>query len=156
MAKPLNDENNLTAEDTFREYLRERGLKYTPARRAVLREALLSAEHFETEQLVISLRSAGHRVAKATVYRTLPLLVSCGLLKQIQFGDKLARYEPTFGQQAHDHMVCQKCNRVIEFDSSDVERLRTVVASQHRFQATAHRFQILGICWECSQQSAGQ
>jgi Fur family ferric uptake transcriptional regulator len=151
MAKPLNDDSIQTAENIFREYLRDRGLKYTPERRAVLREVLRNDDHFEAEQLLIALRQSGERVAKATVYRTLPLLVNCGIIKQIQFGDKLARYEHTFGQDAHDHMVCQRCRRIIEFDSSDVDRLRTVVASQHRFYATAHRFQITGLCWECIQ-----
>ncbi len=151
MAKPLSDDSIQTAENIFREYLRDRGLKYTPERRAVLREVLRNDEHFEAEQLLIALRQGGARVAKATVYRTLPLLVNCGIIKQILFGDKLARYEHTFGQDAHDHMVCQHCRRIIEFDSADVERLRTVVASQHRFYATSHRFQIAGLCWECIQ-----
>lgn len=149
MAKPLNDDGIQTAENIFREYLRDRGLKYTPERRAVLREVLRNDEHFEAEQLLIALRQAGHRVAKATVYRTLPLLVNCGIIKQILFGDKLARYEHTYGQDDHDHMVCQRCRRIIEFDSSDVERLRTILANEHKFYATAHRFQITGLCAEC-------
>ncbi len=151
MAKPLTDEGIQTAENIFREYLRDRGLKYTPERQHLLREVLSNDEHFEAEQLLIALRQAGKRVAKATVYRTLPLLVNCGIVRQIQFGDKLTRYEHTFGQDPHDHMVCRRCRRIIEFDSADVLRLRTVLAAQHKFHAIAHRFQITGLCWECVQ-----
>lgn len=151
MAKPVTDEVVQTAESIFQAYLRDRGLKYTPERQILLREVLSNDEHFEAEQLVIALRQGGKRVAKATVYRTLPLLVNCGIIKQIQFGDKLARYEHTFGQAPHDHMVCERCRRIIEFDSADVLRLRTILAAQHRFHATSHRLQISGLCWECVQ-----
>src|SRR5262245_34774563 len=98
MAKPLSPDDIRSAENIFREYLRGRGQKFTPERRALIQEVLSNDSHFEAEQLLIALRQAGHRVAKATVYRTLPLLVSCGIVKQIQFGDKLTRYEHTFGQ----------------------------------------------------------
>ncbi len=151
MAKPLSDEEIQTAENIFREYLRDRGLKYTPERQTLLREVLGTDEHFEAEQLLIALRQTGRRVAKATIYRTLPLLVQCGIIKQVQFGDKMTHYEHTFGQDPHDHMVCRRCRRIIEFDSADVERLRTILATRNRFHAIAHRFQITGLCWECVQ-----
>lgn len=151
MANQLNDETIATAENLFCEYLRDRGLKYTHERKTVLREVLGNPDHFEAEQLLVDLRQAGRRVAKATIYRTLPLLVNCGILKQVQFGDKLTRYEHTFGQNAHDHMVCGQCHKIIEFSSEDVVRLRTVLASRFRFHALSHRFQISGLCWECVQ-----
>ncbi len=151
MAKPLNEDDIQTAENIFREFLRDRGLKYTPERKKLLRAVLSTEEHFEAEQLLISIRQQGTRVAKATIYRTLPLLVQCGIIKQVQFGDNLARYEHTFGEDPHDHMVCQRCRRIIEFDSGDVVRLRTVLAARHKFHSTGHRFQITGLCWDCVQ-----
>jgi Fur family ferric uptake transcriptional regulator len=151
MAKSLSDHEIGTAEGIFRAYLRDRGLKYTPERRTVLLEVLSNDEHFEAEQLLFTLRQSGKRVAKATIYRTLPLLVGCGIIKQVQFGDKLTRYEHSFGQNPHDHMVCRRCRRIIEFDSEDVARLRTVLAARFRFHALAHRFQITGLCHECVQ-----
>ena len=152
MPEPLSDQEIQMAENIFLEYLRDRGMKYTPERRMVLREALNNVEHFEAEQLLLTLRQAGRRVAKATIYRTLPLLVNCGIIKQIQFGDKLTRYESMFGREAHDHMICRRCRRIIEFDSADVTRLRTVLATRQRFHALSHRFQITGLCWECLQE----
>lgn len=151
MAKPLNEDDIQTAENIFREFLRDRGLKYTPERQKLLRAVLSTEEHFEAEQLLFTIRQEGVRVAKATIYRTLPLLVQCGIIKQVQFGDNLARYEHTFGEDPHDHMVCQRCRRIIEFDSSDVVRLRTVLSAKYKFHSTGHRFQITGLCWECVQ-----
>jgi Fur family ferric uptake transcriptional regulator len=151
MAPTIPEEEIRSAEHVFREYLRDRGLKYTRERKTVLREVLANEQHFEAEQLLISLRQAGERVAKATIYRTLPLLVNCGIIRRVQFGDNLSRYEHALGHDPHDHMVCRQCGRVIEFECSDVLRLRAVLAARHRFHAITHRFQITGLCWECVQ-----
>ena len=149
MSRPLRDDEIRSAENIFREYLRHRGLKYTPERHTLLQEVLSNPEHFEAEQLLISLRQAGKRVAKATIYRTLPLLVECGIINQVQFGDSMARYEHTFGQDPHDHMVCRRCRRIIEFDSSEVLRLREELSRRFKFEPISHRFQIAGICAQC-------
>ena len=151
MSRTLTDDEIATAETIFREYLRERGLKYTRERQLMLREVLHNPDHFEAEQLLINLRQAGRRVAKATIYRTLPLLVGCGIIRQVRFGDNLARYEHTFGQSPHDHMICRRCHRIIEFASDDLIRLRTVLAARHRFHALSHRFEISGLCEACVQ-----
>lgn len=149
MSKSLDNSDFVTAESIFREYLKDRGLRYTPERRMLLREVLGNDEHFEAEQLLLNLRQQGKRVAKATVYRTLPLLINCGIIKKVQFGDNLARYEHAFGQGPHDHMVCQRCHRIIEFDSADVLRLRRILSAKHGFHPLMHRFQITGLCAEC-------
>jgi Fur family ferric uptake transcriptional regulator len=149
VAKPLSEEEIRTAESIFRAYLHGHQLKFTPERQTLLEEVLSNPEHFEAEQLLISLRQSGKRVAKATIYRTLPLLVDCGIIKQVQFGETLTRYEHTFGQSPHDHMVCLRCRRIIEFDSSEVLRLRDDLARQFGFEALSHRLQISGVCAQC-------
>lgn len=155
MAQPIPSDVVETAERIFRTYLRERGLKYTPERKAVLHGVLTNDEHFEAEQLLIALLQSGERIAKATIYRTLPLLVDCGIVQQVQFGDNVARYEHTFGQAPHDHMVCRSCRRIIEFDSSEVMQLREQIAARQGFHAQSHRFQISGLCADCVEQGAG-
>jgi Fur family transcriptional regulator, ferric uptake regulator len=154
MPKEVNPQDVQAAEAIFRAYLRDRGLKYTPERQMLLLEVLGTPQHFEAEQLLISMRQSGKRVAKATIYRTLPLLADCGIIKQVQFGDNLARYEPILGQAPHDHMVCGNCRRIIEFDSTQVESLRNVIAARHEFQPSGHRFQITGLCKECAPSQA--
>lgn len=154
MARPLREEEIRTAESIFKEYLRDHQLKYTPERQMLLQEVLNNPEHFEAEQLLISLRQSGKRVAKATIYRTLPLLVDCGIIKQVQFGDSMAHYEHTFGQEPHDHMVCHQCRRIIEFDSSEVLRLREELAARFNFEPVSHRFQISGLCAQCRAAAA--
>lgn len=137
------------AREAFHRFLRDRSIKFTVPRRQVLDAVLQISEHFEAEQLLFALRQQGHRVAKATIYRTLPLLVDCGILKQVRFDVKPAHYECCFGETAHDHMVCRRCGRIIETSSDDVVELRQRLAARHGFHAVSHRFQISGLCSEC-------
>lgn len=149
MARPVSQKVLETVETVFREYLRGRGLKYTAERRLLLEAVMRNDEHFEAEQLLLGMRQATRRVGKATVYRTLKLLVDCGIVREVHFSNKQVHYEHAYGQDPHDHMVCTRCGRIIEFDASEVLRLRTALASRHAFLALSHRFQIRGLCETC-------
>ncbi len=134
----------------FQEYLRGRNVKCTDARRKVLEAVLDLREHFEAEQVLYFLRERSERVGKATVYRTLPLLVEAGILREVRFDVKHTHYELAFGEAPHDHMVCGRCGRIIEFGSNEVTKLRSKIARQHGFRVTGHRFQITGVCKDCA------
>lgn len=149
MARPVAEDIVQTAEHVFREYLRDRGLKYTGERRALLLAVMRNDEHFEAERLLLGLRQQGARVGKATIYRTLKLLVDCGIVKEVHFSNKQVHYEHTYGQDPHDHMVCRRCGRIIEFDAAEVVKLRTLLAAGQGFHALSHRFQIMGLCQAC-------
>jgi Fur family ferric uptake transcriptional regulator len=138
------------AQELFARYLKDRRIKSTDARRRILDAVLQLKEHFETEQLAEHLKVQGYNVGKATVYRSLPLLVDCGILKQVRFDSKQAFYELAMGEDPHDHMVCRRCGCIVEFGAGDVVELRTRLARQHHFHAISHRFQISGLCWDCS------
>jgi Fur family ferric uptake transcriptional regulator len=134
----------------FQKYLKDQRIKNTSARRKILEAVLDLHDHFEVDQVLYLLRERGERVGKATVYRTLPLLVSCGILKQVRFDVKQAHYEHAFGEGPHDHMVCRRCGRIVEFAADDVVELRNRIARRHHFHAISHRFELSGLCWECS------
>ncbi len=136
--------------DAFRKFLKSRSVKWTSARERILEAVLDLHDHFEAEQVLYLLHDRGSRVSKATVYRTLPLLVECGILKQVRFDVKQAHYEHAFGEDPHDHMVCRRCGRIVEFASEEVTELCTRIGRRHHFHVTSHRFQLTGLCWECS------
>lgn len=139
-------------ETLFRRYLEERGLKVTPQRLAVLREALATEGHFEADQLHHRLRLAGHRVSKATVYRTLELLVSSGVLRQVSLGERHAHYEHALGHRHHDHLICIDCGRIIEFTSPELERMQEEICRQHHFRPLGHWMRIVGRCRRCARK----
>src|SRR5947209_18475355 len=113
-------------EDKFREFLEIRGEKLTEQRRTLVRHIFNSHKHFDADELVRDLHGAGHDISRATVYRTLRLLVEAGLLRELRLTNRTA-YEHDYGYPAHDHLHCSPCNAVVEFTNDEVRRIREAV-----------------------------
>jgi Fur family transcriptional regulator, ferric uptake regulator len=135
--------------EKFREFLEIRAEKLTERRRLLVEHIFNSHKHFDADELVRDLHDAGHRVSRATVYRTLRLLVEAGLLRELRLTNRSA-FEHDYGYPAHDHLHCTSCNRVVEFRNDEILRLRDAVSMAHGFRPSGHRFVITGICAACS------
>lgn len=138
----------------FRRYLHEQALKFTPERAMILDAALRKEGLFEPEQLVADLKSLGHRVSRATVYRTLNHLQDAGILKQVFFDNKQSYYEVIAGRQVHDYLICVATGKVIEFNSEKLRHLVEEICQQHGFDPLSHRFQIFGLSPEGKKMAA--
>jgi Fur family transcriptional regulator, ferric uptake regulator len=137
----------------FRRYLREQGLPVTAQREAVADVIFNSAEHLSVEEIEDALRGRGERIGKATIYRTVEILVRSGLVEEHDFGEGFKRYEHLFGHQPiHEHLICTNCSRVVEFQSPEVLQIRDEAAAVHGFQPIRHRLEVYGICAECRAQ----
>ena len=133
-----------TPEQLFRDFLRQRRLKFTVERSALLQAVQKFGRPFEAEELLLELREGPYRISKATVYRTLKHLVSAGLLKQVHFeGGKQAHYDYIDPADAHDHLVDLETGKIIPFSSEQVVKLREEIARKMGFVAVGHRFQII-------------
>jgi len=143
-------------ERTFEKYLHAQGLKFTPQRRRVLNTIFSTRDHFEADDLVSASRQGGNTLSRATVYRTLPLLVRCGLIREVQFGENPAHYEHTFGREHHDHMICIRCGEVVEFYDESIEQLQDTVCAAHDFQVQTHNLEIKGYCGRCRKSFSGE
>ena len=129
----------------FRRYLHEQKLKFTPERAMILDAALRKSGLFAPEGLVDDLKALGHRVSRATVYRTLNHLQDAGSLKQVFFDNKQSYYEVIAGRQTHDYLICVATGKVIEFSSEKLRQLRDEICREHGFDPLSHRFQIFGV-----------
>lgn len=138
---------------TFREFLKERGLRLTPEREGILAEVLRSKGHFDPEELHIDLRRKGASVSRASIYRTIPLLVEAGIIEEVERVDKHAHYELTYGREHHDHMLCMGCGRVIEFLSQSMEKLQDRICKEHNFTGETHTLEIKGYCRKCAKKN---
>jgi Fur family ferric uptake transcriptional regulator len=140
-----------TPESKFREYLasRPRPQRFTAAQQQLVRFIFASHQHFDAEQLCADITKAGLKVSRATVYRTLTKLVDAGLLRRVQLSDRVA-YEHDYGYPHHDHLHCQSCGKIIEFQNPALEGLCQEVAREHGFQAVGYSFVIRGSCAECN------
>jgi Fur family transcriptional regulator, ferric uptake regulator len=133
-----------TPVQVFRTFLRQRKLKYTRERLAILEAVQKFGRPFEAEELLLELRESDNRISKATIYRTLKHLLDAGLLKQVHFGAaKLAHYDFVNSEAAHDHLIDLETGRIIPFSSDLVVKLREEIARKMGFEAMGHRFQIM-------------
>lgn len=141
----------LSPPQRFEEFLRSRGRRNTAPRRRILDQVFARHEHFDADWLIAELARAdgGRHPGRATVYRTLRELVEAGLLREMQLGGRTV-YEHDYGYPQHDHLYCQKCHQLIEFNSDEVRRIRDEVAREHRFRAQSHRLIVTGVCAACS------
>jgi Fur family transcriptional regulator, ferric uptake regulator len=140
----------MTPRERFAEFLQTRGKRVTRQRQMIVEHVLSHHEHFDAEQLLEGLRKTpeGARASRPTVYRTLTEMVDAGLLKKMVLGGR-AVYEHDYGYPQHDHLYCTSCQRLIEFSSDELLRIRNAVAGQHQFRAQGHRLIISGICADC-------
>ena len=137
------------AETQFGKYLRSRGLKFTPQRKLILKKVFTTHDHFEADDLIMAFKKEGRGLSRATVYRTLPLLVESGLIREVQLGENHAHYEHTLGHEHHDHLICVKCGHVVEFCDHSIEMLQNTVCEKHGFQPHSHNLEIKGYCSRC-------
>lgn len=126
----------------FRRKLRAEGLKYTPERARIL-DAVVEADGvFEAEQLLAALHRKGHRVSKATVYRTLKLLLEAGVIQRILSGDDQAQYMAVYGRKPCDLLVRVDTREVTPIDVPELAELRARICRERGLEPHGHQFQI--------------
>ena len=135
--------------EKFRQYLQRNELQLTSQRRAILEQAFAYDDHFRAEDLLVRMRQKGYPTSRATIYRTLPLLVKSGLLGEIIDEHRQTYYEHIHSLQQHAHLICLRCGRIIEFKEPEIDALQEAVCRTHQFKPVKYRNEILGYCHEC-------
>ena len=128
--------------------LRERGLKYSLVRQAVLDVFFRASGHLSIDEITHSVREVAPKAAYSTVYRTMKFLVDEGFAAARHFGGDRTLFEAV-GSDHHDHLVCTKCGEVQEFENPEIERLQERIATRHGFEMRAHRLELYGTCRRC-------
>ena len=129
----------------FRRFLKRQGLKFTAERAMILDTVFKQEGVFEADQLLFEMRQDGHRVSKATIYRTLKHLIGANIITQVLIDFKQAHYELSFGREPKGHLVCMETNQVIEFEMLELEQLRDRVCREHGFDPVSFRFVVYGV-----------
>jgi Fur family ferric uptake transcriptional regulator len=129
-------------------------LKPTGGKRSTKREQIVNVflrqeGHLSADDLVDLIRKEDHRISRATVYRTLQWMVDAGIARKVDFGEGRFRFEHSYRQPRHFHLICKTCHRSFEFLSSDIEALVEEVAGARNFTASQSVVQIYGTCEEC-------
>lgn len=138
--------------ELFRAWLTERGLKVTVQRKAIAEVFFAGGRHVTLADLLVSAKDDVPGIGFATVYRTMKLLAESGLASEHKFSDgQESRYEPKSEGEHHDHLICQRCGLIVEFEDEEIERLQTAIGARFGFEVRAHRHEIYGVCQEVAQ-----
>ena len=131
--------------------LKKEGLRYTRQRQAVWDELCSSDDHRDAEEIYFSLQNSGINVSRATVYRTIDVLVKNNMVRKLELGDGRARYEHKLNSTHHDHLICVQCGRIEEFLDEEIEKLQDKIVDKLGFKLIRHIHQLFVICNDCKE-----
>jgi Fur family transcriptional regulator, ferric uptake regulator len=134
------------AKAPWHEYLRKKGLKTTHQREAIVDAFLKTSGHVNLEDLLSSVRKKQPTVGLATVYRTVKLLEEAGIAAARHFGPGQTLYEVNEGRAHHDHLICDSCGFITEFENDEIETLQDMAARKVGFNVVRHRLELYGLC----------
>ena len=126
----------------LKDILRKENLRYTIQRQAIWDEIRNSQEHRDAEDIYLSIRSNGYNVSRATVYRTIDVLVKNRLVRKMDVGNGRSLYEPRLDDGHHDHMICTETGDIIEFFNENLENLQEKIANDYGYTVIRHVHQL--------------
>ena len=128
-------------------YLEDHNLKHTKQREAILEVFLEVEGHITGEELHRRVRRKFPQIGYTTVYRTMKLLCEAGLASERHFDDGVTRFE--IQHEHHDHLVCVRCGKIVEFECSMIESAQEKIVKTHGFRLLRHRHELYGHCPSC-------
>ena len=129
--------------------LKPEGGKRSSKREQIVNVFLRQEGHLSADDLVDIIRREDQRISRATVYRTLQWMVDAGIARKVDFGEGRFRFEHSYRQPRHFHLICKNCHRSFEFLSSDIEALIEEVSGARAFTPSQSVVQIYGTCEAC-------
>ena len=127
------------------ETLKDAGLKVTHPRTKILDVLQSNPDmHLSADEIHNRLVDHNESIGLATVYRVLTQLEIAGLIQKNQFNDNQSSYE--IKKQHHDHLICTKCGKIIEFMNDDLETLQEKISDKHQFRLDSHVMTLFGVC----------
>jgi len=143
----VDTENQVNAKQRFLAFLETKNLRVTAPRRAIIDAVFGTEDHFTAEQLLDKARQLDSSVSRATVYRTLPLLTESGLVHEMDFGKDYKIYDPNYANSPnHNHIICEDCDKIVEFESDKLEALEGEITQELGFKVKTQQLRITGSC----------
>ncbi len=133
----------------FKDFLRKNNYPLTQPRKLIFRIFLQAEGHIDVQELYRKAKKKDSLISLSTVYRTMHLLVECGLASENTFGADTKYFEKVPGKKHHDHLVCTLCRKVEEFHHPLIEASQKEIAKQYQFLITSHEMTLFGTCSAC-------
>ena len=133
----------------FKELFKQEHIDNFEDRFKVLEAFLQTEKHVSINELVERLDNKGWRLDSEFVKETLKLMCRFGFAHKSRFDNGIILYEHRHLGQHHDHMICTKCRKILEFEEDLIEQLQIKIAATHGFHMLQHKLEIYGICNNC-------
>lgn len=137
-----------SAEPSYVERLRQQGVRVTPQRLIVLEALAAHSGHIAADEILQWAAARYPAINLATIYRTLDLLISIGLVAQTDFGSGVSYYE-LVGDVPHHHLVCEHCHAVLEVDADALQPLHEAILREYGFATKTRHLALFGCCRAC-------
>ncbi len=129
--------------DKLKNVLKSEKLRYTQQRQIIWDEMRSSVEHRDAEEIYLEIKKKNKvKVSRATVYRTIDVLVKNNLVRKMELGDGRALYEHKFDEEHHDHMICVETGKITEFYNEKLEKLQEKIVKEHGYKLVRHVHQL--------------
>ena len=129
--------------DTLKNVLKNEGLRYTQQRQIIWDEIRNSSDHRDAEEIYFQIKTKNQiKVSRATVYRTIDVLVKNNLVRKMELGDGRALYEHKYEEEHHDHMICVETGKITEFYNEKLETLQEEIVKEHGYKLVRHVHQL--------------
>lgn len=144
-----SEELNAKIKKEFQSIFRQNGLRMSEQRDAVLDVFFSTERHLSVTDIMKELKRRKVEVSETTVKRVMQLLSEYGIAREHMFEGQEARYEHQHIGEHHDHLICLRCRKIIEFKDDQLERIQELIARNHGFHLIRHKMEMYGICREC-------
>jgi len=145
--------NDISIYEDMINALRNSSLRITNQRKEILKYIINHKDHFDADLILEELLEHGVKVSRATIYRTLDVLVQHFLIDKFDIRDGRARFELRAGRRHHDHLICINCGKIVEFDRLQSDEQIYRISNGHNFKYLNHYLQIYGVCPACDKES---
>jgi Fur family transcriptional regulator, ferric uptake regulator len=143
-------QDNTEIINKLKEIIKQKGLKYTKQREIIFETLLNTDKHLTAEELYtkVSLAYPNEKIGIATVYRALAFLEDSELISSISLNNDGKKFESNI-KEHHDHLICSKCSKIIEFVDEEIEKKQEAIANKYGFELCDHTMYLYGICKDC-------
>jgi len=140
---------HLQEKEQFKKLFEQEGIDCLEDRMKVLEAFFETERHISEIELFEIIKEKETGLTPAFISETLDLMCRYGFAHKHRFNNGVIRYEHRHIGQHHDHMICTKCNQIIEFKNNQLESFQLQVAATHGFHMLQHKMEIYGICAHC-------
>lgn len=128
--------------------IKDKGLKVTPARIAVLKTLKETKKPLDIKELLNILKNSNIKADQATIYRIVENFYKTGLVQRLQLQENKFYYESSIDD--HHHAICTTCGKITDISGCSIKTIEDEIEQKYGFKTNNHQLEFFGCCRDCS------